>query len=132
MDLWKVSTRAYLHLRIVVQMMQTLNDVTFADTTMKCYGVYGCFSIVAPWQDTSRPVSNFPETPGKVDPRFCLHTRFNPTECQYIDYTNDTSVQSSNFLPHHTTYFVMHGFLESGDRPWMKVSPKKIIQRRYF
>lgn len=92
-----------------------------SDTTLKCYGIYGCFSIITPWKDTSRPVSNFPEHPAKVDPRFCLLTRYNLNECQYLDHNNRTTIYRSFFTPFHKTYFIVHGFLESGDRPWMKV-----------
>lgn len=94
----------------------------FSDDTLICYGIYGCFSVVSPWIDTSRPVTNFPEYPAKVSPKYCLHTRYNRDYCQYLDHENRSSVYRSYFTPFHKTYVLTHGFLENGEKPWLKVS----------
>lgn len=83
--------------------------------------MYGCFSIIEPWKDAVRPVCNFPEHPTKINATYCLHTRYNPNECQYLNFMNHSSIFRSFFTPYHKTYFITHGFLESGDKPWLKV-----------
>lgn len=84
--------------------------------------MYGCFPVTSPWiNNHTRPVANFPDHPFRVNTGFCLHTRYNPTECQYLDFNNRTSIFQSFYTPFHKTYFVAHGFMDTGDKPWMKV-----------
>lgn len=100
------------------------------DVEVKCYGEYGCFSVTGPWQDTnSRPVNVFPERPDKIAPRYCLYTRSNRNTCQYLDHRDPATVVASNLIPSMPTYFVTHGFLEGGDRPWLNEIARQILRR---
>lgn len=101
--------------------MTPVPSLFLVDDTMICYGMYGCFSISSPWTDINRPVTEFPDHPAKISPRYCLHTRYNRNYCQYLDHTNRSSIYRSFFTPFHKTYVVTHGFLENGDKPWLKV-----------
>lgn len=97
---------------------------------VKCYGEYGCFSVAGPWQDvSSRPVNLFPERPDKIAPRYCLYTRTNRNACQYLNHKDRNSVIMSNVIPTLPTYFITHGFLEGGDRPWLKEIARQILRR---
>ncbi|XP_026813180.1 pancreatic triacylglycerol lipase-like [Rhopalosiphum maidis] len=97
---------------------------------VKCYGEYGCFSVAGPWQDdSSRPVNLFPERPEKIAPRYCLYTRNNRNVCQYLNHKDRNSVIMSNVIPTLPTYFITHGFLEGGDRPWLKEIARQILRR---
>lgn len=97
---------------------------------VKCYGEYGCFSVTGPWQDVlSRPVNVFPEKPEKIAPKYCLYTRNNRNVCQYLDHKDHNSVIKSHVIPSMPTYFITHGFLEGGDRPWLKEISRQILRR---
>lgn len=104
--------------------------IMFADVEVKCYGEYGCFSVAGPWHDaSSRPVNMFPERPEKIAPQYCLNTRSNRNTCQYLNHKDPYSVISSNLIPSMPTYFITHGFLEGGDRPWLKEISRQILRR---
>jgi pancreatic triacylglycerol lipase len=97
---------------------------------VKCYGEYGCFSVSGPWlHNSSRPVNLFPEHADKIAPRYCLYTRSNRNECQYLDHKDPGSVAASNVIPSMPTYFITHGFLEGGDRPWLREIAYQILRR---
>lgn len=84
--------------------------------------MYGCFSKESPWvNNKSRPITEFPLHPSTVTPTFCLKTRYNSKECQYLDYTNRSSIFRSYYTPFHKTYVLAHGFLDNGEKPWMLV-----------
>ncbi|XP_050430682.1 pancreatic triacylglycerol lipase [Adelges cooleyi] len=109
----------------------SVNNITLEgdNVEVKCYGEYGCFSVVGLWQDTTRPVNVFPERPEKVSPRYCLHTRRNRQNCQWLNHKDPSSIYGSNMIPSMPTYFITHGFLEGGDRPWLKEIAKQILNR---
>lgn len=104
-------------------------DPFFRNDTMVCYGIYGCYSTAAPWKDVGRPVSNLPEPPEKIDTTFCLYTRYNPDTCQILNYTDKNSIYRSFLIPFHKTYFIAHGFLETGERPWMKNMTQSLLRK---
>lgn len=88
----------------------------------RCYGRYGCFSTVGPWKnDLTRPVSLFPFPPEVVDPQYCLYTRRNPHNCEPLLIEDPSSIYRSSYIPRGQVYFIAHGFVESGNRPWIKV-----------
>lgn len=89
---------------------------------MVCYGMYGCFSTIEPWIDTRRPVCNKPESPATVNTTFCLVTRYNPSSCHYLNFLNHTTIYRSFYAPGHKTYMLAHGFLDHGEKAWLKVS----------
>ncbi|XP_050534680.1 pancreatic triacylglycerol lipase-like isoform X1 [Daktulosphaira vitifoliae] len=105
------------------------NNVTLEgdNVGVKCYGEYGCFSVTGLWED--RPANAFPEHPEKVNPQYCLHTRTNKDECQWLYHKDPNSIYESNLIPSMPTYFVTHGFLEGGQRSWLKEISNQILSR---
>lgn len=99
------------------------------DVAAVCYGELGCYSVNFPWTDESRPVSQHPEPPEKVDPRFCLYTRQNPNDCQRLFYNDTKSFYTSSLVPTHRLYLIAHGFLESGEKKWIKVLTNRLLTR---
>ncbi|CAH0382132.1 unnamed protein product [Bemisia tabaci] len=99
------------------------------DVTAKCYGEYGCYSINYPWSDILRPVAQFPESPEKVNPKYCLYTRRNADSCELLDHKDPLTMYKSYLVPTHRIYFIAHGFLESGDRPWIKKLTKALLHK---
>jgi hypothetical protein len=97
--------------------------ILVVDMKALCYDELGCYSINPPWTDDSRPVSQFPQSPDYIRPQFCLYTRYNPNHCQELKYNESQTVYKSFLVPTHKIYFIAHGFLENGEKPWMRVSP---------
>lgn len=95
----------------------------------RCYAGIGCYSINKPWTDTTRPVSYFPEPPEKVSPKYCLYTRRNPLQCEQLVYSDPSTIYKSDLIPTHQIYFLAHGFLEGGDRPWVKNLTGELLRR---
>nr|CAD7447243.1 unnamed protein product [Timema bartmani] len=123
------------------------NAPTSLQRLTRCYEPYGCFSTLYPWTDVNRPISNLPEEPYKINTNFCLYTRKNPHTCQVMEYfealpassacldvpvletNNPISVYRSNLARSDLTYFIAHGYLEGGHKPWignMGVRPERI------
>ncbi|KAG8287450.1 pancreatic lipase-related protein 2 [Homalodisca vitripennis] len=95
----------------------------------RCYDGLGCYSINYPWTDVSRPVSNFPQSPEKVAPNYCLFTRKNPLQCQHLSYSIPSTIYKSYLIPTQRVYFISHGFLEGGDRPWIRRLTAELLRR---
>ncbi|XP_039296077.1 pancreatic triacylglycerol lipase [Nilaparvata lugens] len=99
------------------------------DVAVKCYDNLGCYSINPPWTDVSRPVSKYPEPPEKVSPKYCLYTRHNRHVCQQLVYTNPRTIYRSYLMPTHKVYFIAHGFLENGEKDWIKNLTSELLER---
>ncbi|XP_014274569.1 pancreatic lipase-related protein 2 [Halyomorpha halys] len=108
-----------------VQTIEHLKNGT--DVAEKCFGELGCYSVNFPWTDETRPVSHQPEPPEKVDPVFCLYTRQNPTDCQRLRYNDSSTYYHSSLVPTHRLYTIAHGFLENGDKKWIKVMTQRLL-----
>ncbi|XP_069156080.1 pancreatic triacylglycerol lipase isoform X2 [Procambarus clarkii] len=87
--------------------------------TSRCYGVYGCFSIAQPYLSLARPINVFPLSVRDLTPKFCLYTRANPSRCQ-LRLGDPGSVTSSNFRTGAEVKVLTHGYLEHGDKKWLK------------
>lgn len=86
----------------------------------QCYGVYGCFSIEYPWTTVTRPVSLYPESPSKINvnyPVFNRHSRFSPRK---LDLNDPKKTKNIGINPYGNIYFIAHGYIDSGDRPWIQ------------
>uniref|UniRef100_A0A1B6D7K8 Lipase domain-containing protein n=1 Tax=Clastoptera arizonana TaxID=38151 RepID=A0A1B6D7K8_9HEMI len=99
------------------------------DIGVRCYPDFGCYSINFPWTDKSRPVSHFPDSPEKIKPKFCLYTRKNRKNCQQLIHSDPQSLYMSNLVATNWVYFIVHGFLEGGDRPWMQRLTSELLIR---
>lgn len=109
-----------------IDIMQTQENIT--DITEQCYGMYGCFKMTYPWTDESlRPVSYVPQPPETVNPKYCLYTRHNQDRCQYLDINNTDSLFRSFMAPHHRVFFISHGFIENGDKQWIKAMKRALL-----
>lgn len=85
-----------------------------------CYGVYGCFSIEPPWVgDTERPITYFPESPSKMKVKFPLLNKYNRNTPHYVDVNDPENVKNFRINPNAKLFLIAHGYLESGDRPWV-------------
>lgn len=87
---------------------------------IKCFGVYGCFPITYPWTDESRPHNVYPFSPQRLDVRFPVFTNKHREVPKFIDINDPDSVQKIGIHPKGHIYFIAHGFLEAGDRPWIR------------
>lgn len=85
----------------------------------KCYGVYGCFPISNPWSTTYRINTVYPESPGKINPRYPVFTRESRYIPLFVDLNNPEDTRKLDINPRGTIYFIAHGYIESGDRPWV-------------
>uniref|UniRef100_A0A224XLV6 Putative pancreatic triacylglycerol lipase n=1 Tax=Panstrongylus lignarius TaxID=156445 RepID=A0A224XLV6_9HEMI len=94
-----------------------------------CYDGLGCYPVSYPWTDETRPVSNYPEHPDKVDPVFCLYTREHQHVCHRLRYNVSSTIFESKIVPTHRTYILAHGFLENGDKRWLKVLKDRFLNR---
>lgn len=108
--------------RLSSQLYTVIKYRNISEETERCFKGLGCYSNEYPWLDVSRPVSIFPNYPEKVAPSYCLYTRKNPKQCQHLSHSEPSSIIKSFLVPTQRTYFVTHGFLEGGDRPWIRVS----------
>ncbi|XP_018427679.1 PREDICTED: pancreatic lipase-related protein 2-like [Nanorana parkeri] len=85
-----------------------------------CYDRLGCFTNGPPYSNTlERPISRLPWAPEVIDTQFLLFTRRNPDQYQVIRALNVSSVFGTNFKPSLKSLFIIHGFVETGDKQWL-------------
>ncbi|EEB12620.1 Ves G 1 allergen precursor, putative [Pediculus humanus corporis] len=107
-----------------------ISSLCLLDTlTKKCYGKFGCYSVEHPWNSFSRPVNMFPQSPEFIDPKYCLYTRRNPTTCDPLLLDDPQTLFRSNYVPSGLVYFIAHGFVENGHRPWIMNMTKELLKR---
>jgi len=82
-----------------------------------CFRILGCLSLKSPWVSLMRPLPR-PNTPDVIDVSFYLYTRDHP-ERYYIKVGPNLDTSSSPFDPSKQTFFLTHGFLNSGNETWM-------------
>ena len=92
-----------------------------------CYGVYGCFPITDPWTVETRPVSVYPFSPRKLDVRFPVFHKKVRKIPKFIDINDPDTVHEAGINSRGNIYFIAHGYLESGDRPWINLLASKLI-----
>ncbi|KAK3855350.1 hypothetical protein Pcinc_038251 [Petrolisthes cinctipes] len=98
--------------------LDTRNDTD--SLTTRCYGVYGCFNLDQPFLSLARPVNVFPLPPSVIAPDLCLYTRSNPTHCQRLLVEEPRSILGTNFRPRSEVKILTHGYLEHGQKRWLK------------
>lgn len=90
----------------------------------RCYVPYGCFYIGSPWSGDKRPVSTFPVRPDVINPRYFLYTRDQSDQYHKLKIDQLKTIMESPLKRDKNLYFIIHGFLENGDRTsWIMVSP---------
>ncbi|XP_012233169.2 pancreatic lipase-related protein 2-like [Linepithema humile] len=92
----------------------------------RCFEPYGCFYIGKPWSGENRPVSTFPARPDSINPRYMLYTRNTeqPHELKIDQFQTIREAPLKNNL-----YFVIHGFLDNGDKTWVLRTMKELLLR---
>ncbi|GLV44467.1 uncharacterized protein CBL_10271 [Carabus blaptoides fortunei] len=95
----------------------------------KCYGAYGCFPISAPWTSEHRPVSLFPEYPEKISPGFWLYKTLDQEIPFIFDLDDIDTVQKSEMNVHQPIYVITHGYLEAGNRLWIRTLRRELLKR---
>ncbi|XP_068114642.1 pancreatic lipase-related protein 2-like isoform X2 [Hyperolius riggenbachi] len=94
-----------------------------------CFDELGCFSNCPPYGFTlERPISPFPLPPEEIKTRFLLFTRENPEHFQVVRASNVSTVDATNFNSSRKTIFIIHGFLEMGDKKWLVDMCKALLQ----
>lgn len=95
-----------------------------------CYGVYGCFSIASPWSgNEERPIAILPESPTKMNVKFALFNKHNPDYPRFVDLNDPENVKNFRISKWAPLFFVTHGYLESGDRPWLGQFVRALLKR---
>ncbi|XP_032683043.1 pancreatic lipase-related protein 2-like isoform X2 [Odontomachus brunneus] len=95
----------------------------------RCYLPYGCFYIGSPWSGDKRPVSTFPTHPDDINPRYLLYTR---EQGEYHNLVIDDleTIEESPLKKNKNLYFIIHGFLENGDKTsWILRMMKELLIR---
>ena len=88
----------------------------------KCYGILGCIRVKYPVQ---RGFHLFPEPLPIIKPTICLEL-YNERTCQYIE---PETVKTMLIAPGKTSYWITHGYIDTGNRPWIRVKKYTI---KYF
>ncbi|XP_018321173.1 pancreatic triacylglycerol lipase-like [Agrilus planipennis] len=81
-----------------------------------CIGSYGCFNLSAPWTSIHRPVSLFPEN---FEPNYFIYDRQHVDKPRLLDLEDYMFVKNLKINPDNPLYTISHGYLESGDKPWI-------------
>lgn len=85
----------------------------------RCYGIYGCFPITGAFLTDQRPINNFPEPPMKINTRFAVYSKHNRHYPRFLNLNETDEIKYSGIHPKGTIYVIAHGYLDSGDRPWV-------------
>ncbi|KAM4702576.1 pancreatic triacylglycerol lipase-like [Rhinophrynus dorsalis] len=94
-----------------------------------CYDRIGCFTDIVPWSGTvERPISQLPWSPEKINTRFLLYTKENPSNFQELSARNPSTISASNFRTSRKTRFIIHGFIDKGEESWLIDMCKTMLQ----
>ncbi|XP_015586710.1 pancreatic lipase-related protein 2 [Cephus cinctus] len=94
----------------------------------RCYQPYGCFFIGPPWSEENRPVL-FPDRPDSIHPRYVLYTRNHTESSDIVEIDQFDIIHQSNFRKHKTLYFIIHGYLDNGDKTWVLRTMRELLIR---
>lgn len=81
-----------------------------------CYRILGCFSLRSPWISLQRPLPA-PRDPDRISVRFYLYSRTRPD--RWTITADDINLDGSGFDGAKKTFFITHGYLNSGNETWM-------------
>ncbi|XP_019559646.3 pancreatic triacylglycerol lipase-like [Aedes albopictus] len=96
------------------------NTLPLDDNLTRCYGVYGCFPLGYPWVDEKRPLAYHPRSPAQVDVRFPIFNKPIREHPKFVDINDPDDVKHLGVKGNGRLYVVTHGYIESGDRPWVQ------------
>ncbi|XP_056385437.1 pancreatic lipase-related protein 2-like [Hyla sarda] len=95
----------------------------------KCYENLGCFTNDYPYWSVTRPVSIFPQSPESINTQFFLFTQQNTDQYQVIKPRDLSSLQQSYFSSSRNSVFIIHGYMDLGDAPWVVEICQAILER---
>ncbi|KAM5132167.1 pancreatic lipase-related protein 2-like [Mantella aurantiaca] len=94
-----------------------------------CYQHLGCFSNDPPWAGTpQRLIHRLPWSPEEINTRFLLYTRDNPNTYQEINALEPQTISESHFQTNRKSRFIIHGFLDDGEKIWLSDMCKTMLQ----
>jgi hypothetical protein len=108
---WFLSVETH----VVGDFLLKISDVS----DVKCFGVYGCFPIDGEFITDSRPYNTHPESPQKIGVRYPVFTHTKRTMPAFIDLNDPDQLKTMGINPKGWVYFICHGYVEAGDRPWV-------------
>lgn len=91
--------------------------------------MYGCFPITPPWTTDTRPFALYPESPAKINARFPVFNNAIREHPKFIDLNDPDMVHDVGIDPRGSIFFVCHGYLEAGDRPWIQTMVNALIDQ---
>lgn len=95
----------------------------------RCFEPYGCFYIGAPWSGENRPVSTFPARPDSINPRYTLYTRKQADQIYELKIDDFETIRETPLNKKNNFYFIIHGFLDNGDKTWVLRMMKELLLR---
>ncbi|KAM4851633.1 pancreatic lipase-related protein 2-like [Thomomys bottae] len=84
-----------------------------------CDDRLGCFSVDKLCPEIVLPVDKSPWSPKRIRTRFLLYTNENPNNRQLITGTDLATIEASNFQVDRKTRFIIHGYLDRGNKKWL-------------
>lgn len=103
-------------------------NTALANLVGRCYKPYGCFRINEPFLSIYRPINLIPEPPAALKVSFHLRTRANPSIAERLPYSESSRMLKSTFFqPENALKIIVHGYLESSEESWIKVSTASTI-----
>ena len=107
------------------------NQFDFKDNwyMWRCFDPYGCFYIGPPWSGENRPVSTFPARPDSINPRYLFYTRDSVGQPWELKIDNSETIRKTPLLKRSNLYFIIHGFLDNGDKTWVMRTVKELLIR---
>lgn len=94
-----------------------------------CYPDVGCFDDSPPFNNAK---GSLPRSPQYLNVGLRLFTRLNPTSYQLLSYVNSSVTAASNFKSTRKTKFVIHGFINTGDEPWVNELKDALLKKGDF
>lgn len=95
----------------------------------RCYGIYGCFSLAYPWTTETRQVAYYPESPSQINVKFPVFTHNNRHIPKYLDINEPEETKYVGINPHGTIYFIAHGYMDSGEKPWLQKMMNALLDK---
>ncbi|XP_078354655.1 pancreatic lipase-related protein 2-like [Oculina patagonica] len=112
---------------IPVNLLIFLCFLSASKATTLCYGKYGCFSDDPPFDNSLIALPSDPEAIGTI---FILHTRANALlKEEILNTDNNASITNSTFDPLLKVKFIVHGFTQDGQSPWVKEMALELLKK---
>ncbi|CAL8114060.1 unnamed protein product [Orchesella dallaii] len=92
-----------------------------------CYESLGCFTI----RYAERKGYNITPNPlEEVSPTICLYTKVHVLACQVVE--NEAITSEALAVSNGSIFWISHGYIENGQRPWIKDLVNNLLEHDYF